>query len=750
MSRLRKYFKPYLGWFFLAILLLFGQANSELTLPDYMSDIISVGIQQQGIESPIPEIIRQTTLERLLKLAASEERQLILDACQSVDSSQPHYSALLKQYPYLKDTPAFTVKNLAPEEKQILEPIFTRLWLTQMGLDQANAHPQQIQQILQQMGLDPAQLPAEGTLESYLQRLPQDQQETVLERFRSYAEEQIRKMQPGMEKQTAIRAVQQEYKALGADNLSIQNRYILKTGGVMMLITLAVVACATGVGFLSSYISAGLARDLRSAIYKKVMSFSIAEFEAFSTASLITRTTNDISQIQGVVMMLVRMIFLAPMMGIGGILRAMNKGASMWWLIALSVGILMLFILIIFIIAIPRFKLIQKLVDRLNLISRENLSGMLVIRAFNQQDFEKQRFDQANQEVTNVTRFVSRIMFSLFPTLTLIMNVLTIMIIWIGSHQVAAGSMMVGDMMAFMQYAMQIIFSFMIISFVFFMVPRASVSAERVADVLESEITICDPKQPAALPAKVTGVLSFDHVSFRYPDAAENILSDIHFTARPGQITAILGSTGSGKSTLLNLIPRFYDVNEGKITLDDTDIRTIPQQTLREHIGLIPQKTSLFSGTIASNLQAGSPTAGEAEMIQAIQTAQAREMIESSPEGLQAPVSQGGSNISGGQKQRLSIARALIKNAPVILFDDSFSALDFKTEAALRKELKTTLRDKTIIIVTQRVASVIHADQIIILDEGVIVGRGVHKDLMQTCQTYREIALSQLDMEELA
>ncbi len=527
-----------------------------------------------------------------------------------------------------------------------------------------------------------------------------------------------------------------------------RSRYILSTGGVMLLLTLVVGLCTVAVGYISARFSAGFARDLRAGVFGRVMSFSAAEFDSFSTASLITRTTNDIGQLQMSAMMLVRMMFYAPIIGAGGVIRAMGKNSSMWWLIALAVGALILMVLAVYGTAVPKFKLIQKLTDRLNLVSREMLSGLMVIRAFNRDRHEQERFDTANRDLTETLLFVNRVMVVTMPLMMLLMNGLSLAIIQVGSHQVAAGSMQVGDMMAFIQYAMQIVFSFLMLSMLLIMLPRAAVSAERVAEVLAAEPSVTDPAAPESFPEPFEGTVEFRGVSFRYPGAEEDALHDVSFTARPGETVAFIGSTGSGKSTVANLILRFYDATAGEIRIGGVDIRNLSLQALREKIGFVPQKASLFSGTIRENLTLADESASEEAVAAAVSAAQAGEFIAERENGPDAEVSQGGASLSGGQRQRLSIARALVKRPPVYVFDDCFSALDYKTDAALRRALKTRTGRSTVIIVTQRVSTVIDADRIIVLDEGRIVGSGTHRELLERCRTYREIAGSQLAPEE--
>ena len=518
----------------------------------------------------------------------------------------------------------------------------------------------------------------------------------------------------------------------------------------MLLLTLVSVTCTITVSYLSARTAAGVARDVRQAVFAKVESFSKAEFEKFSTASLITRSTNDITQIQMVIVMIIRMVFYAPIIGIGAVIHAVNKSPSMTWIIALAVGILLTMIVTIFTISLPKFKRIQSLIDRLNLVTRESLSGMMVIRAFNTQAFEAKRFDNANKDVTQNMLFVSRIMVIMMPFMMLLMNGLSVVIIWIGAHQVANSSLQVGDMMAFMQYAIQVVFSFLMLSIMFIILPRASVSAGRVADVLAVAPSITDPKEPKQFDPKTNGLVEFRNVSFRYPNAEANVLHNLSFAAKPGETTAIIGSTGSGKSTVVNLIPRFFDVTEGSILMDGVDIREVRQTDLRDKIGYVPQKGMLFSGTIESNLRYADENAEEKDLQKSIEIAQAAEFVNAKEDGMQTEISQGGTNVSGGQKQRLAIARALVKKPPVYIFDDCLSALDFKTDAALRKALKKETGHSTVIIVTQRISTVKTAEQIIVLDEGEIVGIGKHQELMKTCETYREIAASQLSKEELA
>jgi ATP-binding cassette subfamily B protein len=550
--------------------------------------------------------------------------------------------------------------------------------------------------------------------------------------------------------QAGVQTVKTEYAALGMDTGRLQMNYILEVGGLMLLLALGSGVCTVAVGFISARAGAGMARDMRRDIFKKVTNFSNTEFDTFSTASLITRSTNDITQIQMVIIMMIRMVFYAPIMGVGGVIRMLGKDSSMWWLVAVAVLVLISIILVVFSFTLPKFRILQKLVDRINLVAREALAGMMVIRAFNMQEYEEKRFDLANIDLTGVSLFVNRVMVIIMPLMMLIMNGLMLAIIWVGAHEVAEANMQVGDMMAFMQYAMQIVMSFLMLSMMLIILPRASVSGDRVADVLETEPVIKDPQTPERFIQPFKGVIEFHNVSFRYPGAEEDALHDISFTAQPGQTTAIIGSTGSGKSTVINLIPRFYDVTDGAILMDGVDIRRVTQHDLRNKIGYISQKNTLFSGTVESNLRYADENASEEALQSAIQIAQAAEFVTSQPEGMAMEISQGGANVSGGQKQRLSIARALVKKPPIYIFDDSFSALDFKTDAALRQALKKETGDSTLLIVTQRVSTIKNAELIIVLDEGRIVGQGNHAALMKTCDIYKEIAVSQLSLEAAA
>jgi len=741
-----KYLKPYTLLILFAIVLLFIQANCDLALPDYLSRIVNTGIQQGGVEYAVPKAIRKSEMDLVVVFLSAGDKDLVLNNYTLVNQDSTDYVKYVKDYPALANGPIYVLKSIDKTELHRLNPILGKALLIVSGLRKALADPAKAATMAKISGFDLSRLPRGTDLFTVLAKLPaaqRSQMTAAMDRqFAALGDSQII--------QSAVGVVKAEYDTLGMDTGSIQNAYILNIGIIMLLITLLSVACSVTVGLLAARTAAGLSRDLRQNVFKKVVNFSNAEFDKFSTASLITRSTNDITQIQMVVIMMIRMVFYAPILGVGGIIRAIDKDSSMWWIIALAVIVLLGLVGIVFSISLPRFKVMQKLIDRLNLVTRENLSGMMVIRAFNMQPFEEQRFDRANQDLTGTSLFVNRVMVVMFPAMMLIMNGMSLLIIWIGSHQVAQSAMQVGDMMAFLQYAMQIVFSFLMLSFMFIIIPRASVSADRIADVLGTEASINDPDEPGQFHEPCKGTIEFRNVCFRYPGAEEDVLRDISFIAKPGQTTAFIGSTGSGKSTIVNLIPRFYDVTDGSILLDGTDIREVTQHTLREKIGYVPQKSTLFSGTIESNLLYADENADEDALHNAIDIAQATEFIESKPEKMEADISQGGANVSGGQKQRLSIARALVKKTPIFIFDDSFSALDFKTDAALRTALKDKIAFSTLLIVTQRVSTIKNAEQIIVVDQGNIAGHGTHNELMETCETYREIALSQLSMEELA
>ena len=746
MRRLFKYLKPYTLLIIVSIIFLFIQANANLALPDYLSRIVNNGIQQNGVENAVPEAIRQTEMDKLLLFMDGEQADLVLGVYQLVTPGTSDAESYLGDYPALENKAIYVLSDLDSSQVETLNPIMGKSLVAVSGIQQMIDDPSQATMFGEGFEFDPSRIPAGMDVFQALGMMPESQRSELTSKM----DEMFTSLGESMINQMAVGAVKAEYEALGMDALEIQRNYILRTGGIMLLISLLGGVSTIITGYLSSKTAAGAAREIRKDVFKKVESFTSTEFNKFSTASLITRSTNDITQVQTVIFMMMRMVLFAPILGIGGIIRAVEKSASMWWLIALAVVTLIGLIIIIFVVAVPKFKIMQDLIDRLNLVTRENLSGMMVIRSFNKQEGEMVRFDKANRDLTETGLFVARVMVTMMPLMMLIMNVLSLAIIWVGAHQVAEATMQVGDMMAFMQYAMQIVMAFLMMSMMFIFLPRAAVSGDRIADVLETEVEIQDPKEPKTFIQPVRGQIEFRDVSFRYPDAKDDVIQNISFSAKPGQTTAFIGSTGCGKSTVINLIPRFYDVTQGGILLDGLDIREVSQSDLRDTIGYVPQKGTLFSGTIESNLLYADKDASSTDVRDALDIAQASEFVFDDDHGLEAEISQGGTNVSGGQRQRLAIARALVKKPPIYIFDDSFSALDFKTDSALRRELKEKTGDSTVLIVTQRVATVKNADQIIVLDKGRIVGLGTHKELMKTCETYQEIASSQLSEEELA
>ena len=731
MRKLLQYLKPFAGAIAAAVALVFLQAMCDLKLPDYMSDMVNVGIQQGGITDPVPEQTSSETMDKLLLFFTEEEE------------------ALLNQDYRREDSLWTRTGKLSAPDRETLSAAFTRAFAAVGSIETLSKDPDSLKALLAQLPAAPenaagAEAALSGDLFSLLGAMPREQRLEIAAKVA----EQYDSAGENMSGQAAVAFLKAEYESLGVDTAAIQRSYILKTGLKMLAVALLAAACTVTVCFLSARVGAGLGRDLRSAVYGRVTDFSNAEFDKFSTSS---RTTNDISQVQMLVVMAIRMMAYAPVMGIGGIIYALRKSVSMSWIIALGVVVLLSLVGSINAVVMPRFKKMQSLIDRLNQVARENLSGMMVIRAYNTQDFEEQRFDKANRDLAGNTLFVNRVMSAMMPVMMLLMNLMTLLIIWVGAHQVEQAAMQVGDMMAYMQYAMQIVMSFIMVTMMFIMVPRAAVSGDRIAEVLETKPGILDPespKSPSSGPAP-RGTVEFRDVSFRYPGAEEDALEHITFTARPGETTAFIGSTGAGKSTLVNLIPLFYDVTSGQVLVNGIDVREMTQHDLRQEIGYVPQKGTLFSGTIESNLTYGSPSAAEDQVRRSAEIAQAADFIAEKPEQYGAPIAQGGSNVSGGQKQRLSIARALVKNAPIYIFDDSFSALDFKTDARLRKALQENTADAAILLVAQRVGTIRHAAQIIVLEEGRIAGKGTHEELMESCEVYREIAYSQLSKEEL-
>lgn len=742
MFKLKKYLKPHIVAIILAILFLFGEAVCELVLPNLMSDIVNVGIQNTGVENASPEVISTDGMTLLKPFMSDNSKKLIEKSYKLVESGTDSAKDYENAYPILKESGKGVYVLTDYSDRSALDDIFGKASVALIAMMQDFAEQGNTSaSSSKDMDISNADITEMYKINPMLSMIPQAKFDGYINDSNN-ADNQITNT-------VGCAMTKLFYKEVGIDMGQYQFNYIAKIGVYMLLITLAGGIFAILVSLIASKVAAGVAKDLRRDLFQKVESFSNREFDSFSTASLITRTTNDITQIQMFVVMAIRLICFAPIMGIGGMIMALQQGVSLSWIILLAIVLLIIVMVIICIVALPKFKSIQKMVDKLNLVTRESLTGMMVIRAFGTQKNEEERFDKANKDLTSVNLFVNRVMVILMPIITLIMNGVTLLIVWVGAHQIEAAQIQIGDMMAFMQYGMIIIMAFLMISMMFIMIPRASVSASRIAEVLESELSIKDSKNPKSLGENSKGEISFNNVSFKYGNAEDNVIENISFTAKPGQTTAFIGSTGSGKSTLVNLIPRFYDVTAGSITFDGIDIRDITQHELRSKIGFVPQKGVLFSGDIASNLRYGKRDASDSEIAEAAKIAQAEDFINSKLEKYESPIAQGGTNVSGGQKQRLCIARALAKKAPVYIFDDSFSALDFKTDAALRKALKKYTGDSTVLIVAQRISTIMDAEQIIVLDEGKMVGKGTHKELMQSCPTYREIASSQLNEEEL-
>lgn len=740
MKKLSHYLRPFAGVLAAAFLLLLCQAMLDLKLPDLMSSIVNTGIQQGGIEESAPRAVDPDSLAMLLSMMPEEDAAFVQGQYQPASSlSEEDRAHFNQEWPNGTDSTMVRIDADA-ETTAALNTAMGRAEYAVVQLLSGLSDGQQSKG--SPAGSGAAEMDVQA-LAHMLAMMPAQARQDAIDTAAVTPD--------SITSQTGAIFVKQFYQQLGADTDAIQTRYILRTGGLMLLASLGLAVCAIAVGFCASRTGAGVARAIRSDVFRKVTGFTNAEFDRFSTASLITRSTNDITQVQMLITMGLRIVCYAPIIGIGGTVMALRKSTSMAWVLALAVVLILGVILVMLGVALPRFKKMQSLIDRLNLVSRENLSGIMVIRAFATQKFEEDRFDKANRDLTANNLFVYRVMGMLMPTMMLVMNGISVLIIWVGGHQIAESAMQVGDMMAFIQYSMQIIMSFLMISMMFVMIPRAAVSADRIAELLDSESAVQDPEKPVYFPGgRARGVVQFHNVSFAYGGADENVLQNISFTACPGQTTAFIGSTGSGKSTLVNLIPRFYDVTEGSITIDGIDLRRLSQHQLRENIGYVPQKGILLSGDIRSNLAYGVEEAGDDELSAAADIAQATEFISRLPNGMDTSIAQGGTNVSGGQRQRLSIARALVKKAPIYIFDDSFSALDFKTDAKLRAALKETTADATVLIVAQRVSTIMHAEQIVVLDEGRIVGIGTHRQLLDSCPQYREIAESQLSKEELA
>lgn len=737
MKNLFKYAASYWKAMIAIVLILVVQAYCDLSLPAYTSDIVNVGIQQGGIEDEVPRQIATEEMEKLLLFVSEDDQQTVMDAYTEDNTS------------YKKD--AYVLKDSVAEDEDTMENLKEILQIPMMmtsGIESGSDTTKQMEEKLKEQmsqGMPQSVSLDDMSMFELLKMLPAEQRTTMVEKI----EEQMSEMPDTILDQAAVSFCKSAYKDLGMDMDQTQIHYLLKTGGQMAVLALLGMAASIMVAFLASRVGASAGRDLRSGVFHKVVGFSNNEFNHFSTASLITRSTNDIQQIQMLIVMLLRMVLYAPILAIGGVLQVMKTNVSMSWIIGLAVIIIAFVVLLLFLVVMPKFKVLQNLVDKLNLVTREILTGLPVIRAFSTEKHEEERFDDANRTLTKTNLFVNRAMTFMMPVMMFVMNGVSVLIVWTGAHGISDGQMQVGDMMAFIQYTMQIIMGFLMLCMISIMLPRAAVAADRVEEVLKSETMIHDPKQEKHFPEDGKGVLTFDHVSFRYPGADEDVLEDITFTAKPGETTAIIGSTGSGKSTLVNLIPRFYDVTSGDITLDGVDIREVKQQELREKLGYVPQKGVLFSGDIASNIMFGNSHGSDDEMIEAAEIAQATEFIDTKPEKYKSPISQGGSNVSGGQKQRLSIARAIAKHPQVFIFDDSFSALDYKTDVTLRRALAEKTSGSTVLIVAQRISTILHAEQIIVLDEGKVAGKGTHAELLKNCPVYREIAESQLSKKEL-
>ena len=757
MKNLFKYAASYWKAMIAIVLILVVQAYCDLSLPAYTSDIVNVGIQQGGIEDEVPRQIATEEMEKLLLFVSEDDQQTVMDAYTEDNTSYKKEAYVLKDSVAKEENTMENLKDILQIPMMMTSGIESGSDTTkqmedklkeQMSQGMAQSMPQGADQTMPEgmpQGESQAVSLDDMSMFDLLKMLPAEQRATIVEKI----EEQMSEMPDTILDQAAVSFCRSAYKDLGMDMDQTQIHYLLKTGGQMAALALLGMVASIMVAFLASRVGASAGRDLRSGVFHKVVGFSNNEFNHFSTASLITRSTNDIQQIQMLIVMLLRMVLYAPILAIGGVLQVMKTNVSRSWIIGLAVIIIAFVVLLLFLVVMPKFKVLQNLVDKLNLVTREILTGLPVIRAFSTEKHEEERFDDANRTLTKTNLFVNRAMTFMMPVMMLVMNGVSVLIVWTGAHGISDGQMQVGDMMAFIQYTMQIIMGFLMLCMISIMLPRAAVAADRVEEVLKSETMIHDPKQEKHFPEDGKGVLTFDHVSFRYPGADEDVLEDITFTAKPGETTAIIGSTGSGKSTLVNLIPRFYDVTSGDITLDGVDIREVKQQELREKLGYVPQKGVLFSGDIASNIMFGNSHGSDDEMIEAAEIAQATEFIDTKPEKYKSPISQGGSNVSGGQKQRLSIARAIAKHPQVFIFDDSFSALDYKTDVTLRRALAEKTSGSTVLIVAQRISTILHAEQIIVLDEGKVAGKGTHAELLKNCPVYREIAESQLSRKEL-
>lgn len=744
MFKLLKFLKGSVFAIFIVIILLILQANCDLALPTYTSDIINTGIMKNGIDTPVPTVIRKTELNKIKMFMSDKEQSKVVShytLLNKKDYSESEWADYLKKYPLLKTEKIYLWDG---EEKDAMIDSMDKSMLLVLTLEGNEKSSVKIRQ---------------GILDKMQPGVNQKDVD-IFKVFSMMPPQAMTGLTKGMNKQLSAMSdtlitsadasyVKAEYKAIGLDVGKMQTNYILYTGALMLGLALIGMIASILVTFIAARVAAKMGRDLRSSVFQKVLSFSNKEMDQFSTASLITRSTNDIQQVQMLMVWVIRIVIYSPILAFGAIVKVVHTESSMSWILVVAVGAIFALIGVLMVVAMPKFKLMQKLVDRVNLVMREILTGLPVIRAFSTDEHEKKRFDLANIDVTKNSLFVNRVMTFMFPTLFLIMNFVSILIVWVASKGIDNGTIQIGDMIAFIQYTMQIIMSFLMLTMISVMLPRASVAAKRIDEILTTKVSISNPKKEQLETTNTKGLLEFKNVSFRYPNAEEDVLSDISFVAKPGETTAIIGSTGSGKSTLINLIPRFYDVTSGNVLLDGTDIRKMNQNTLRAKLGFVPQKGVLFTGSIESNIKFGSSTIDDEQMMKAARIAQAEEFINTNPVGYQSEISQGGTNVSGGQKQRLSIARAIAKGPEVYVFDDSFSALDYKTDSNLRKMLKEEIKDSTIIIVAQRISTIMNAEQILVLDDGRIVGNGTHKELLKNCEVYQQIASSQLSKEEL-
>ena len=754
MLKLRRYTKPFLMSILIIVALLFGQAMCELAMPDYMSDIVNIGINAGGIEDGVPEAIRESEYQKL-KVFMEEKEQKLFEKHYTLMTPASAKQEAKDDYPALKKENVYLLQDIDADTRTAIKHALSGSETIVMGIEQA------VDKIKDKDAMDSKEVSKEQKeMMEMIQKLPKGVD--VFMAMQMMPHEKLQEMKKDMNKvmkamgeSTADTAnaqyVRNEYKAMGMDVDAIQYQYLFVKGGLMLFVALGSAVAAVAVGFLAARVAAGFSRDLRKDVFHKVEHFSSAEFNKFSTNTLITRTTNDIQQIQMVLVMILRIVIYAPIIGIGAIIKVIQSNANMTWIIALVIVVILSIMMVAFTTVMPKFKILQKLMDGFNSVVREMLDGMPVIRAFNNQKKEEEKFEEANSKIMKTNMFTARAMSTLMPLIMLVMNSATILIVWVGGHQIDSGSLQVGDMMAFMQYSMQIIMAFMMITMISIMIPRASVAAGRVSEILHTKPSIEDPQAPKHLADDQRGRIEFRNVSFRYPGAEEDVLKNITFTAEPGQTTAFIGSTGSGKSTIINLVPRFYDVTQGAIYVDGVNVKDVTQHELRDHIGYVPQKGTLFTGTIESNLRYAKEDATEEELAKAAEIAQALEFIEEKPERYETAITQGGTNVSGGQRQRLSIARALVKKPEIYIFDDTFSALDFKTDAKLRKALNILCQEtkSTVLLVAQRISSIMHAERIVVLDKGEVVGIGNHEELMKSCEVYQEIAYSQLSKEEL-